>query len=76
MSASNHWVAKYLIVDDQVLMVEHGAVEYDSNGEGSYSYDRIDDYSDGSATGEAEDMVDRMFGEMGNGEVINFDVIR
>ena len=76
MSASNHWVAKYMIVEDQVVMVEHGAVEYDSNGEGSYSYDRIDDFSDGSEIGEAQAMVDGMFAEMGDGEVINFDVIQ
>ncbi|MBQ7147398.1 MAG: hypothetical protein IJR96_01470 [Pseudobutyrivibrio sp.] len=76
MSASNHWVAKYLIVDDQVMMIEHGVVEYDTNGNGSYSYDRIDDFSDGSEIGEPEDMVNNMFDEMGSGEIINFDIVK
>ena len=76
MSASNHWAAKYLIVDNQVMMVEHGVVEYDVNGNGSYSYDRIDDYSDGSEIGDTQDMVDKMYEEMWAGEVISFDVIQ
>ncbi len=76
MSASNHWVAKYLIVDNQLLMVERGAVEYDSEGTGNYEYDRIDDYSDGSEVVEAESMVNSMFDQMGDAEVINFDVIK
>ncbi|MCR5195314.1 MAG: hypothetical protein K6D38_03270 [Pseudobutyrivibrio sp.] len=76
MSASNHWIAKYMIVDDRVLMIEHGAVEYDSAGNSSYNYDRIDNYSDGSEIGEPEDMVNKMFDDMGEGEVIGFDVIK
>ena len=76
MSASNHWIAKYMIVDDRVLMIEHGAVEYDSAGNSSYDYDRIDNYSDGSEIGELEDMVNKMFDDMGEGEVIGFDVIK
>ena len=75
MSASNHWIAKYMIVDDQVIMVEHGAVEYDGDGNGSYNYDRIDDYSDGSDMGDPEDMVNKMYEEMSEGDVICFDVI-
>lgn len=76
MSASNHWVAKYLIVDNQLLMIERGAVEYDSQGTGNYEFDRIDDYSDGSEVVEAESMVNSMFEQMGEAEIINFDVIQ
>ena len=76
MSASNHWVAKYLIIQDQVVMIEHGAVEYDTNGNAQSTYDRIDDYSDGSDMTDAEKKIDDMFEEMGEGEIINFDVIQ
>ena len=71
MSASNHWAAKYLIVDDQLIMIEHGAVEYDTNGNARSTYNWLDDYIDGS-----EKSIDDMFEEMGEGEIINFDVIQ
>lgn len=74
-SASNHWVCRYTIANDQLLIIEKAFVEYSQDGNEYYSYEKIDDYTDSSTPGEPKDMFDEMFAREMEAEVINFDTI-
>lgn len=76
-TASNHWVCKYAIGDDDSLKImEKASVVYDEEGNGTYFYDSEDggDYSrmDQAAL---EKIMNDLYDEMGNAEIINFNTV-
>ena len=76
-TASNHWICKYVIGDDNSLQImEKASVVYDENGNGTYFYDSEDggDYSKIDSA-HAEEIMNQLYDEMGAAEVINFDTI-
>ena len=76
-TASNHWVCKYVIGDDNSLKImEKASVVYDENGNGTYFYDSEDggDYSKIDSA-HAEEIMNQLYDEMGAAEIINFDTI-
>lgn len=75
-TGSNHWICKYAIADDKLMIMEHVAIVYDSEGNGTYYYDSEDggDYSDFDNT-EAEKIYDELVDEMMNGTVVNYSTV-
>lgn len=77
-TASNHWICKYVIGDDNTLQVmEKASVIYDENGNGTFSYESDDggDYSQIEST-YAEEIWEGLFTEMGDADIINFDTVK
>lgn len=76
-SASNHWVCKYAIANDTLMIMEKAAVNYDENGNGTYTYESDDggDYSNIDSA-EAEKIFNQLIDEMMSGEVIDFSVVK
>ena len=75
-SGSNHWICKWGMVDDALIITEKAAVQYDSEGNGTYSYEAADgnDYS-GMDSAEAEELFNKLLDEMMKGEIIDFSVV-
>lgn len=76
-TASNHWVCKYVIGDDNSLQImEKASVVYDENGDGTYFYDSEDggDYSQMDQE-HLQEIMNQLFDEMGSAEIINFDTV-
>ncbi len=75
-TGGNHFVCKYALSDDKLVVMEKAAVSYDSEGNETYSYDSDDggDYSGLDST-EAEKIFDDLLGEMGSAEVIGFSTV-
>ncbi|SHJ32436.1 hypothetical protein [Pseudobutyrivibrio xylanivorans] len=76
-TASNHWVCKYVIGDDNSLQImEKASVVYDTDGNGTYFYESEDggDYSKIDSA-HAEEIMNQLYDEMGAAEVINFDTV-
>ena len=76
-SASNHWVCKYAVSDDTLMIMEKASVSYDENGNGTFHYESEDggDYSTMDSA-EAEKIFDKLIDEMMNGEVIEYSVVQ
>ncbi len=76
LTGSNHWICKYALTDGKLMIMEDASVVYDSEGNGTYFYDSEDggDYSKVESA-EAEKILDKLFEEMGKGEVVNFTVV-
>ena len=74
--ASNHWVCKYAIADDKLMIMEKASVSYDAEGNGTYCYESEDggDYSYMDSA-EAENIFDQLLKDMMNGDVIEFTVV-
>lgn len=75
-SASNHWICKYAIADDQIMIMEKASVVYNTEGNGTYYYESDDggDYSNFDSA-EAEKIFDQLFDEMMNGDIVEFSVV-
>ena len=75
-TGSNHWICKYAIADDKLMIMEKAAVSYDTDGNGTYSYESDDggDYSDMDPA-EAEKIFDDLVNEMMEGEVVEFSTV-
>ena len=76
-TASNHWICKYLIADDNELTImEKASVTYDENGDGTYFYESEDggDYSKIDSA-YAEEIMNKLFDEMADADIINFDTV-
>lgn len=75
-TGSNHWVCKYAMADDKLMIMERASVEYDTDGNGTYYYESDDggDYSSVDSA-EAEKIFDDLISEMFEGEVVLFDKI-
>jgi hypothetical protein len=76
-SASNHWVCKYVVDNNILYIMEKAAVNYDENGNGTYTYESDDagDYSNVDSA-EAENIFNTLLDEMMSGEVIDFSVVK
>ena len=76
-SASNHWVCKYAIADDKLMIMEKASVVYDENGTGTYHYESDDggDYGNFDSA-EAEKIFNQLVDEMMNGEVVEYSVVQ
>ncbi|SDI04683.1 hypothetical protein SAMN05421493_10745 [Pseudobutyrivibrio sp. 49] len=77
-TASNHWVCKYVIGDDNSLQImEKASVVYDTDGNGTYFYESEDggDYSQIDSA-QAEEIMNQLYDEMGAADIINFDTVQ
>ena len=76
-TASNHWICKNIVTEDGIQIIEGVMAEYDSTGKATYYYasQKSGDSSEISQTA-AEEMFNNLFEEMGNAEVISFDIIQ
>lgn len=72
-TGSNHWICKYAIANNKLMIMEHIAIVYDAEGNGTYYYDSEDggDYSNFDNK-EAEKIYDKLTDEMMNGTVVNY----
>ena len=75
-TGSNHWICKYAMADDKLMIMEKASVEYDTDGNGTYHYESEDggDYSYIDSA-EAEKIFDDLISEMFEGEIVLFDKI-
>lgn len=75
-TGSNHWICKIGMVDDAMVIMEKAAVNYDSEGNGTYSYEASDgqDHSDMDSA-EAEELFNKLLDEMMSGEIIDYAVV-
>ncbi len=76
-TASNHWVCKYVIGDDNSLQImEKASVVYDTDGNGTYFYESEHggDYSKIDSA-HAEEIMNQLYDEMGAADIINFDTV-
>lgn len=75
-TGSNHWICKYAISEDKLMIMESASVEYDTDGNGTYHYESGDggDYSNVDSA-EAEQIFDDLISEMFEGETVLFDKI-
>ncbi len=76
-TGSNHWICKYAIADDKLMIMEHIAIVYDADGNGSYYYDSEDggDYRSMDPA-ECERIYNELIDEMMTGTIINFDTVK
>ncbi len=75
-TGSNHWICKYAIADDKLMIMEHVAIVYDTEGNATYYYDSEDggDYSNFD-NAEAEKIYDELLDEMMKGTIANFSTV-
>ncbi len=75
-TGSNHWICKYAIADDKLMVMEHIMIIYDEDGKGTYYYDSEDggDYSNMDKK-EAEKIYNDLVTEMSNGTICNFSTV-
>ena len=75
-TGSNHWICKYAMADDKLMIMERASVEYDTDGNGTYHYESEDggDYSNIDSA-EAEKIFDDLLSEMFDGEIVIFDKV-
>ena len=75
-TGSNHWVCKYAVTEDGVQIMEKASVEYATDGAENYFYESEDggDYTN-IQQAEAKNILDDLYDEMFEAQVINFDTI-
>lgn len=75
-TGSNHWICKYAMADDKLMIMERASVEYDTDGNGTYHYESEDggDYSSIDSA-EAEKIFDDLMSEMFDGEIVAFNKV-
>ena len=75
-AGSNHWICKYALTDDKLMIMEDASVVYDEAGNGTYFYESEDggDYSNFDQA-EAQKIYDKLYDEMSKGEIVNFTVV-
>ena len=74
-TGSNHWVCKYAIEDDKLVITEKGAMDFDEDGNEVYYYERSDGSKASYATKEAGDKFSSLFDEMFSGTIVNFSTV-
>jgi hypothetical protein len=76
-TGSNHWICKYAIANDQLMIMEKASVSYDESGNATYFYESDDggDYSNFDSA-EAEKIFNQLLDEMMSGEVVDFSVVK
>ena len=71
----NHFMIKYTIKDDKLVVTEETYVTYDTDGNAMYYYRTEDtDFADHDQA-ESESAFQRMFGEMDEEKILYFDII-
>ena len=75
--ASNHWICKNIVTEDGVQIFEAAMIEYDSNGKETYYYASQENkvFNELSQI-EIEELINNLYEEMENAEVIYFDTIQ
>lgn len=75
-TGSNHWICKYALTGDKLMIMEKASVVYDEYGDGTYFYESEDggDYS-AMSSADSEEVFDQLIDEMFAGEVVNFSVV-
>ncbi len=76
-TASNHWICKYTLQDDKLVITNKAVVDYNENGDGAYYYEA----SDGTEVNLADqvktkEMFDSMFSEMFGATIVNFSKVQ
>ena len=76
-TGSNNWVCKYTLECDKLEIVELAQVAYDTDGNEYYFYssDEGGDFINVDQD-EAKANLGRLYDEMGDAEVLNFDTIK
>ena len=74
-TASNHWVCKYVIENNTLLLKEKASVIYDTEGNGTYFYESEENKETVMDTAEAEKLMTTLYEEMGNAQVIGFQPV-
>ena len=75
-AGSNHWVCKYTIKDDKLVIIEKAAVVYDENGEGTYYCETAEDGQTGpDGAAKPQEKFDAMFDELFGADIVNFSVV-
>lgn len=76
-TASNHWICKNIVTEDGVQIFEAAMIEYDSNGKETYYYASQENkvFNELSQI-EIEELINNLYEEMENAEVIYFDTIQ
>jgi hypothetical protein len=72
---NNHGMQKYSFVDGSLVVVEEAIVEYDTDGNGTYTYS-VDGEVKETANEEAEKMFEQLFAELGDTTVIEFQPVQ
>lgn len=75
-TASNHWVCKYRLENDKLVITKKAAVEYDTNGNESYYFES----SEGDEvlladTVKTKAQFEAMFDEMSAAKIVNFSTV-
>ena len=75
-TGSNHWICKYALTDDKLMIMEDSSVVYDEAGNGTYFYESEDagNYENFDPA-DAEKIHQQLYDEMSKGEIINFSVV-
>ena len=72
----NHFLTKYTIQNNELIIIEEVYVVYDTDGASSYYYrTEGEDYSDHTPE-EAEQKFNDLFGEMDENSILHFDTIK
>ena len=76
-TASNHWICKNIVTEDGIQIMEGAAIEYDANGKAVYYYtSQENEVMNELSSMEAEELMNNLYAEMENAEIINFDTIQ
>ncbi len=73
-TGSNHWMCKYVIENDTLILDELAYVNYDTNGNGTYGYEHRGKAMN-FCSEDAEKALDVLFDEMMQGTVVGFSTV-
>ena len=71
--SSGHWISTYTVEDNQLVMTEKASVDFDSDGNETYSLETTEGVEDDPAKAEAR--FSEMFEEYGQAAVIGFSTV-
>ncbi len=76
-TGGNHFVCKYSLTDDKLMIMEKVSVEYDKDGNETYHYESDDGSKKDSVSSEdAEKIYNSLLDEMENAEVIGYSTVK
>lgn len=75
-TAGNHWICKYTIEDDSLVVTHRAAVVYDEKGNETYYYESADGKDNNNYdTVKTKEMFEALFDELFDAEVIGFSEV-
>ncbi len=72
-AAGGHWISTYTVEDNQLVMTERASVEFDTDGNDSYSLESTDGMIDDAA--KAESRYNELFEEYEKATIIGFSTV-